>query len=152
MGLFSWLYADTNRQMFVNLHKESYLLIPKPFQKDIGSSYIVEHCYHGEGRMGGHDIYELVADWNRDYIPTYLQEAKTNPHAHSYALSLKDYADMMLFYEGKTPACEIRWIGILLAGEDEDNARLPYPIKITESLHEYEEMPPSRIDPMQGCM
>ena len=56
MGQFSWLYCDTEKQMIDGKLKDSYLLIPKAF----GGGRIVEHCYDGYGRMGGHDVYDLV--------------------------------------------------------------------------------------------
>lgn len=47
---------------------------------------------------------------------------------------------------------EIRNIGIDIACYDEDNASLPYPIKITSKKTGicYEELPPSKWDPEQG--
>lgn len=47
---------------------------------------------------------------------------------------------------------EIRSIGIDIACYDEDNASLPYPIKITSKKTGicYEELPPSKWDPEQG--
>ena len=44
-----------------------------------------------------------------------------------------------------------RWIGIELACYDEDNAALPYPIKITYDVNAvYEYCAPSLSDPNQG--
>ena len=45
-----------------------------------------------------------------------------------------------------------REIGIDIACLDEDNARLPYPIKICKTNgHLYNELPASMGDPGQGC-
>lgn len=38
-----------------------YVLVPKEF----GGGHIEEDNYEGYGVFGGHDIYELVAQWNK---------------------------------------------------------------------------------------
>ena len=56
--------------------------------------------------------------------------------------------------DGRYPCLcwEYRYIGIFLACYDEDNERLPYPIKIAKYRDSvYEECPPSMGDPKQGC-
>ena len=46
----------------------------------------------------------------------------------------------------------LREIGVEIAGDDEPNARLPYPIKVTYSeTAVYETSAPSKYDPLQGC-
>lgn len=50
-------------------------------------------------------------------------------------------------------AFEYRLIGIFIADDDDDNVRLPYPIKIAKKQESvYEECGPSYWDPLQGCM
>ena len=47
---------------------------------------------------------------------------------------------------------EYRWIGIAIACYNEQNAALPFPIKIAEARRErkYSELPTSKADPEQG--
>ena len=61
MGQFSWLDCVSGKQIVDNKVKDVYVLIPKEF----GGGHIVEHCYDGYGNFGGHDIFDLVATWNR---------------------------------------------------------------------------------------
>ena len=44
MGQFSWIYSDTNNQLIDNKPADTYLLVPKPFQKKYGKT-IHESCY-----------------------------------------------------------------------------------------------------------
>lgn len=159
MGQFSWLYCDSGKQMLDGHLKDSYLLVPKEF----GGGRIVEHCYNGYGCMGGHDVYDLVADWNREW-------AKENPDYVIYqGLKLSEYTwypfytDLTLSEEeviekwratGKAMYCfEWRSIGIELACYDEDNAAIRYPIKIAEyDWSTYESCSPSKSDPNQGWL
>lgn len=65
---------------------------------------------------------------------------------------------MVLYYnEGNKGADEgyefnslARLVGICLACYDEDNVRLPYPIKITKEPYEYGSVGASEADPNQG--
>lgn len=62
MGQFSWITCDTNKQVIVGKCQEVHALVPKEF----GGGHIVEECYDGCGHFGKYDIYDLVADWNKD--------------------------------------------------------------------------------------
>lgn len=64
MGQFSWITCDTKEQVVNNEIKDVYVLVPKEF----GKENILEQCYDGYGNFGNHDIYDLVADWNKNYI------------------------------------------------------------------------------------
>ena len=70
MGEFSWKYANrkNRRAMKNNVKHDSYLLVPPEFYDQYGEA-IYTPCYNGYGRMGGYDIYELVAIWNRQWLP-----------------------------------------------------------------------------------
>lgn len=61
MGQFSWLDCITGEQIVDDKVRDVYVLVPKEF----GGGHIVEHCYDGYGNFGGHDIFDLVATWNR---------------------------------------------------------------------------------------
>ena len=67
---FSWMYANRNNReaMKNNVKHDSYLLVPPEFYDQYGEA-IYEGCYNGYGRMGEYDVYELVAIWNRQYLP-----------------------------------------------------------------------------------
>lgn len=86
MGQFSWFYSDTKHQLLDDVYADTYLLVPKPFQEKYGKA-IHETCYDGYGHFGGYDIYELVALWNRDYLPkttSVVQEPKLENYGGLY--------------------------------------------------------------------
>lgn len=147
MGQFSWIYSDTNKQVIDNKNADTYLLVPKPFQEKYGKA-IYENCYDGYGRFGGYDIYNLIPEWNKDMIPEIIRRIKNgNWHCNT---GEKDIANLQAYYEGKEYSCELRWIGIIMACHNEDNAALEYPIKITTKEMDYKEAAPSLSDPNQG--
>lgn len=139
MGVFSWLDCETKEQ--IKLYETAFVLIPA----DFGGGHIKESFYEGYGEFCGLDIFELVAEWNKGAIdPEEIEPGNK---------MLKDYC------EGVTDEIMIenygedynREIGIILACEDENNAALPYPIKITHNPGAiYENCKPSLIDPNQG--
>ena len=164
MGQFSWLDCKTKEQIIDNKYRYVYVLVPKEF----GGGHIVEYCYDGYGNFGGNDIYDLVADWNRENVTHYNFE---DVLTHQWA---KD--DISRYTEGllrQVKKCERlidfknnlanekmvekygkyykREIGIDIACYDEQNAALKYPIKITHDKYAiYEECEPSLSDPNQG--
>ena len=81
MGQFSWLDCDKFnegcRPILDNVKEDVYVLIPKEF----GGGYIHESEYDGYGNFGGHDIYDLVAEWNKDYI---TEDDIRKPERHRY--------------------------------------------------------------------
>lgn len=62
MGQFSWLDCVTRKPIINDRRKSVYVLVPK----DFGGGHIREGVYNGYGDFGGHDIYDLVADWNKE--------------------------------------------------------------------------------------
>ena len=148
MGQFSWLDCVTGKQIVDDKKKDVYLLVPKEFREEFGE-YIKEECYDGYGRFGGYDVYDLIADWNKDFIPIMLQYAEHGKWKGG--LSKKDKERLQNFYEGKPYDCEKRWLGIMMGCYDEDNRKLFYPIKVTYCIFkEYERCEPSLSDPNQG--
>lgn len=143
MGSFSWLFADTNNTKNLRANRRGYVACPD-------GTFICEPSYETYGIFDGKDIYDLVVDWNRKFIaenPDHLL-----PHVHCWT---KDGALVRTTYRLKEFSpyrTEIRSIGIDIACYDEDNASLPYPIKITSKKTGicYEELPPSKWDPEQG--
>lgn len=169
MGQFSWLDCKTGWQILDDVKRNVYVLVPKEF----GGGHIKETCYDGYGRFGGHDIYELVARWNR----WYLEADHVFPHAIERYKFVKEYQKTNPSYEEaiKFKASEFKWysayttesldeegieyvtgykmreIGIAIACYDEDNASLKFPIKITHDPDAvYEDCDPSLSDPDQG--
>ena len=155
MGQFSWLDCkDTRRQILDDVHEDVYLLIPKEF----GGGHILETHYDGYGDFGDKDVYDLVADWNKDCIPNIIRLSKNG----KWKCSMTDNERYVMecFYNGEPvdPSrgidpwyTEKRIIGVHMACYDEDNARLDYPIKITHDPYAvYEECDPSPSDPHQG--
>lgn len=147
MGQFSWIYSDTCQQLLDDVHADTYLLVPKPFQNKYGKA-IYENCYDGYGRFGCHDVYDLIPEWNKEMIPEIIRRIKNGNWYCS--TSENDITNLQAYYKGKEIDCELRWLGIVMACYDEDNAALEYPIKITTREMEYEEVAPSLSDPNQG--
>ena len=150
MGMFSWIYSDTGKQMLDGVYKKSYLLVPPPYQKKYGK-YIEEECYDGYGIMGGFDVYNLVAEWNFPVV-----------QKSSFRNCTDDFVDKLFELREKNASDEeyeklyntLEWkriMGIDIACYDEQNASLPYPIKIVENKDlDYEKVKHSISDPNQG--
>lgn len=167
MGCFSWKYCDSKNRMICGKQKNSYLLIPAEF----GGGHIVETYYDGYGHIGCVDVYEAVADWNRKYlteeminVPDRRSWDDTHEGQERYVRAIMKYhyrrRRLMDFHNGKSGTVMRKkygedWkreIGIDIACEDKDNARLKYPIKIAEKEDSvYEKCRYSKGDPMQGC-
>lgn len=146
MGQFSWLDCETDEQVIDNKRADVYVLVPEEF----GGGHIHEKCYDGYGRFGGHDIYDLVVEWNAKYLDVVFDNLDTwvcdwvRGNVREDLIRLSKGEDIR---EGT----EKRTVGIALACYDEDNARLKYPIKITHNPNAvYEKCEPSLSDPNQG--
>lgn len=137
MGQFSWLDCKTGEQILDEVPRDVYVLIPEAF----GGGHIKETFYGGYGNFGGHDIYELVVDWNRNYLEEYRQDKSF----------MCDWLQQKASVQEAFNTMEKREIGISIACYDEDNARIMYPIKITHDRNAvYEDCEPSKSDPNQG--
>ena len=145
MGQFSWLDCRTGEQIIDNAPRNVYVLVPKEF----GGGHILETCYDGYGRFGGHDIYDLVVDWNVPYMDEILRQ-KDEFRSGWVSLYEEDFRRLSKGEEIR-PGTEKRTLGIAIACYDEDNARLRYPIKITHDPSAvYEMCGLSESDPDQG--
>ena len=75
MGSFSWLFADTNNTKNLRANRRGYVACPD-------GTFICEPCYETYGIFDGKDVYDLVVDWNREFIaenPDHLL-----PHVHCW--------------------------------------------------------------------
>lgn len=160
MGMFSWMYSNRGNKvpMKADKVKDSYMLIPYRF-KDLYPNcitstrtgeeyaYMLEPCYEGYGRFNGVDVYDAVADWNRDCIPDIIRRRKNGNWTCN--INESDEENLLKFYNGEEISCEKRWIGIMMACYDNDNFALEYPIKIVDRLIPYEMADASLSDPNQ---
>lgn len=163
MGQFSWKYTDMHNRSALKIFGKAYIPCPD-------GSTIYEGCYGGYGLFGGHDIYELVADWNKEYLSEgnirkpdkmLLENMKEMPAHYQKIMQFYQFKCKRLkdFVEGKSEEQmnELygtdwkRNIGIDIACENEANAALKFPIKICKEKPEsYEQYKASRTDPFQG--
>lgn len=181
MGQFSWLDCKTNEQIIDDEVRDVYVLVPEEF-KDIYKSHIEEHCYDGYGHFGQYDIYDLVADWNRDYIDAenFENYCLRTPKLEQFSGTKETKEEQRYYYERALASnkkekqmlkdfCNHKYndiemiqmygkdykrlIGINIACYDEDNAMLKYPIKITYDKDAiYEDCNMSNRDPNQGWL
>ena len=147
MGQFSWIYSDTNKQVVDCKDADTYLLVPEPFQDKYGKT-IYEDCYDGYGHFGKYDIFDLVAEWNKDMIPEIIRRIDNGTWHSGTVICSKD--NLLNYYNNKPYDCNLRDIGILISAYDEDNFALEYPIKITTTEMDYKKAAASLSDPNQG--
>lgn len=169
MGFFSWMFCDTNNKERLKIGKSAYLLTPKDSLYE--GRNIHESSYDGYGSFYIFDVYEVVADLNREYLskhPDHLiyqndrlrlkPEQKKNGRKVSSFKWYKYYSNLSLSHREIEENMkrdglrhDYRDIGIEIACYDYDNAHLPYPIKIASKDVPYESVKASRSDSMQGC-
>lgn len=153
MGFFTWTDAKRTPRLLKNgdyasVDKIKYGSRVKVICPD--NTMIVEPCYDGYGMFDQYDIYELVVDWNKDHLDEIFKNlAAKNPiHwgytladiAHAYAINEPD--DKILSMAAQKVRSDDayliikdewkRVIGIAISAGDQ-NADLPYPIKMTSS-------------------
>lgn len=170
MGYFSWMFANGHNKRNLCLGKPAFLCCPD-------GTILFEPAYEGYGFFGGKDVYELVADWNRPFLSkhpellipqhssVFNQETgkfeKATPVRVDSFYWYPAYADLsksMEEVEAAMRACRndpaevYRWIGIAIACYDDQNAALPFPIKVCSHGYDnnYFKLPPSKNDPNQG--
>ncbi len=164
MGAFSWMFADKRNKQALKIMGHGFVACPD-------GSFIEETSYDGYGHFAGHDIYDLVVDWNRDWLNTSMLQ---KPVREMYAAGdegdiwfnkgCKNFeraaARLMDWRSGEMNEEEMalrygqewkRDIGIDIACYDDQNAALPYPIKIvSERSYLYHQLPASQGDEHQG--
>lgn len=142
-----------------------YVLIPEKF----GGGSIREGHYEGYGEFGGHDMYDLVADWNKEYATVdNLRKPKRSEWGND-SDSEEFFERAMDWYKERCQRLNDfkilsdedmkekygedykRSIGIDIACYNDQNAALKYPIKIAERKNSvYETCEPSLSDSDQG--
>lgn len=131
------------------------------------------------GVFGGRDVYELVVEWNREFLTkenirkperSDFRDGPEGDHGYNKDLeryeitcqAVADYAAgasdaFMLDTYGKnlSPGLPSNWkrsLGITLACYERDHVKLKYPIKIVEFPKPYEKAGISPSCPFQGCI
>ena len=106
-------------------------------------SIIEEPCYEGYGMFGGNDIYELVVDWNKNYLVYLIQQFHPTDElylglAQAYqtggAEAASTYINEKVDAKLAAPYMRTDWkrcLGIAIACDFND--KIPYPIKITNT-------------------
>lgn len=175
MGSFSWLFSDgPNEAGEYNLRigKAGYLLQPN-------GNHLFEKEYDVNGVFAGQDVYDLVVDWNREFLNKDMlvkpkkygnDEYSEKFYQMHYQDYLKDiavlekYRDLNVTEEEMEEYCrEIdfgyefngsrewkRYIGVAIAAYDEQNEKLPFPIKVCAEPQDYNSVSFSKGDPEQG--
>lgn len=178
MGKFSWCTSDTRKSIpcvdgaYEGAPDTVYLLNP------FGTPY-KEEAYSGYGKFGGRDVFELVVEWNREYLSAANIEKPERsdwdegPEGDSHfqmaterhrglCEAIEDYARGATDEYMKTRYGAIlgvlggpdwkRGLGIVIASSDERHVKLKYPIKIVEKPCSYDAAGISPDCPRQGCL
>ena len=178
MGQFSWCTSDTKKSIpctydaYEGAPSVVYLLNP------FGEPY-KESDYDGYGKFGGRDVYELVVEWNREYLSAAnIKKPKREEWAAGEEWD-ESFNAALARYNGSCEAIEayahgatdeqmktqygrflsylrdgsdwMRCLGIQIACRDEQHVKLRYPIKIVETPCKYEQAGISPHCPCQGC-
>ena len=157
MGVFTWTFADKANKDALPYGGVGYIACPD-------GTFIETKSYNGYGRFGGFDspgvdIYDLVVDWNKPFLGeivvrlSKIEKHFGGPGLVGLALAYQndDKAEVERIVTEEVGRCgewfRTDWkrnIGIMIACEDEDNAALPYPIKIvSKPVGTYKYLPPS---------
>lgn len=163
---FSWMFADCDNKQNLKRGYKGYLVLPS-------GEFVKEPCYEGYGRFNGVDPFAEVVRWNREFLATHPEHTvhvvdnKTScaikkcpwyPILADLKIPFEELEDTLKNYHNTLPSSQTQhcwWlvhnIGVDIADQDENNASLPYPIKITKTKKiPYEQLPASKQDPSQG--
>lgn len=156
MGYFTWTFA--NKRGKLRYDGIGYIALPD-------GTFIKENSYFGYGIFGTTDAYDVVTILNRPYLKDIFRDIKARkgeifgesyivPVAEAYQNQGEEAAQKVadeMVKEGKIGQYFSKdWkrnIGIAIACDDDNNAALPYPLKITSTDHPgkpYEKLRPSR--------
>lgn len=165
MGYFTFTFA--NRTLKINKDGE-YSKSCKLGYDGRNTGYIAfpdgtfsepETCYNGYGIIAGHEVYEMVAEWNKPYIEEILKKVQEKDGKYFVTDKLlaigtawqkddQETIDQILEKEDDryiTPVKDWkRTIGIAIV-HAKDIAEVRYPLKIVSSTKKkYDELPASR--------
>ncbi|MDO4650595.1 MAG: hypothetical protein Q4B26_18325 [Eubacteriales bacterium] len=154
MGCFSWMFSDKQNREPLLIGNSAFVITPSNIN-------YFENSYSGYGIFDGKDIYELVVDWNREYLEQIFTARNVSflhfpsiQFAKAIEISDKKAYDFLSKYVPPTSWYIENWkreVGIRIACYDEDNGTLPFPIKIASTdNYRYKDLPPSNADPGQG--
>lgn len=179
MGQFSWLDCITGEQVVDDKERDVYLLVPKEFGGGhiLETCY---DGYGHFGGYDVCDLIatwnrKILSDKPNYIFPYAFERAKRIMNNYKWDNEYQEQIDLQLrhkdwyeFYKDlnltEEEVCKVmtekydmkygfkwRYIGISLSCYDEDNAALPFPIKITHNPNAvYESCNPSNSDPNQG--
>lgn len=163
MGYFTW--TDARREPTTTKSGDYALKDKIPYggyAKIVcpDNTEIVEKHYEGYGEFNDQDVYDLVVDWNKDHLKEIFdRKLAKDPDCWGKELyeiaiayqnddaTLQDKVDALVATTNH-PYLKNEWkrnIGITISCNDDDNASLPYPIKITSTKwHKaYDDLVPS---------
>lgn len=141
---YHWTYADTKDDLIMECGWRGYVACPY-------GAFIREDHYAGDCMFDGIDVFELVALWNREYLASHPEHIirKMNMQVkdcgwYKWFSNLDNFAECGREQSWHTP--DLATIGWCIASDTEDNANLPYPIKITMVTdRNYDSLPPSKF-------
>ena len=160
MGYFTWTFAD--RPLQETRHGDFYKRCKLPYGGRghllcPDGSVITEHDYEGYGIFDGKDVYELVVEWNKDYLrrlpiinnppQSYIREL-IDAYINGGDSAAQAYVDKAIEQGEAAPYLRKDWkrsLGIDISC-GEKNKRLPYPIKIVSKIRHipsYDQLPAS---------
>lgn len=172
MGFFTWTDAKNNPSTLkLTKHGDYYrkdLIEYDGFAKVVcpDNCEIIENCYEGYGIFGKYDVFELVVDWNKEYLEDIFKKISCDPTSEKYRFGYR-YKDIAIAYqnddkillqksidkliqeekEGKYLRTDWkRVIGITISCDSNfSDMIVPYPIKITtiKKHVKYDELYPS---------
>ena len=179
MGQFSWLDCISGKQIVDDKVKDVYVLIPKEFGGGHIVEHCY-NGYGDFGGYDIYDLVatwnrKILSEKPNYFFPYAIKRAQWISEKYGWKSDYSERIDIQIhnkewyeFYKdlnlseeevinAMTTKCNLkypyewRYIGIDIACYDEDNAALPYPIKITYDANAvYEHCAPSPSDPNQG--
>lgn len=169
MGCFTWTLANRkikktgwgyDSSCNFGYGHTGYIALPKGityegciFNKR-GYAFIEEKFYDGYGMFGYHDVFDVIADINKECAveffsnPNAVWREKLLPIAKFWTSDkCKSDEDVTEYAQKIGFMCPEEWkrhIGIAMTSYDEDQARIKYPLKIVSSINckkNYEDLP-----------